>query len=301
MGRGAGDERRTAAAYFQQAIAADPNYAPAYVGKAAAYDGLYRPSGEDRAIARKAAERAVELDPTSSDARVELEGLKFYRAWDWVGAEEEYRRAIGLNPNNAWAHHELGDFLASMGRLDEAWKEYQIAQELDPSQDYLSLITFLRGEHDRAIELLSKQLESHPDDGWSLLTLGRWFAVKGMYKESIQEMEKGLTLYGFPEIVGQVHRAFATSGYKGAMQEAAKQFEHLQATNQVFFPMALAQIYAGLDDKDRAFYWMEQAYKYRDRIGGDYGLESVRLEPMLDPLRSDPRYKDLLRRVGLPP
>jgi TolB-like protein/DNA-binding winged helix-turn-helix (wHTH) protein/tetratricopeptide (TPR) repeat protein len=300
-GSGAGDEgRMRAAEYFQQAIDADPSFAPAYGGKADAYEDSYRPSSEDLAIARKAAERAVELDPTSSDARVELGDLKFNRAWDWPGAEEEYRRAIALNPNNAWAHHELGDFLASIGRLDEAWKEYEIAQELDPSKDYLSLITFLRGEHDRAIELLRKQVESHPDDGWGHWTLHRLLTVKGLYKESVQEFEKGLTLYGFPEIAARVHRAFATFGYKGAMQEAAKDFEHLQATNQVFFPMTLAQIYAGLGDKNRAFYWMEQAYKYRDRIGGDFGLELVRLEPMLDPLRSDPRYKDLLRRVGLP-
>jgi eukaryotic-like serine/threonine-protein kinase len=300
-GRGSGeDDVRKAGEYFQEAINADASFAPAYVGKAWVCDN-FRTSSEDLEIGRKAAERAVELDPTFSDARLVLADYKFMHDWDWPGGAEEYRRAIALNPNNALAHNELGALLASMGRLDEAWKEYEIAQGLEPTRDHLSLITYLRGEHDRAIELLLKQVESHPDDGWGHVTLHRWFAVKGMYKESVQEMEKGLTLYGFREMETHVHRAFATSGYKGAMQEAAKQFEHLHATNQIFWPMTLAQLYAGLGDKDRAFYWMEQAYKYRDRIGGDFGLEFVRLEPMLDPLRSDPRYKDLIRRVGLPP
>jgi TolB-like protein/DNA-binding winged helix-turn-helix (wHTH) protein len=301
-GRGAGDEDTTKAAeYFQQAIDADPSFAPAYLGKARAYEDFYRQSSENIAIARKAALRAVDLDPTLSDAWVELGDIHCLHDWDWPSAEKEYRRAIALNPNNAWAHHELGDFLSMMGRLDEALKEYQIAQERDPTQDYLALIIYLRGDHDHAIELLRKEIENHPDDGWSHLTLHRWLAVKGMHKESVQEMEKALTLFGFREIAARMHHAFASSGYKAAMLEAAKQFEHLQATDKVFFPMTIAQLYAGIGDKDRAFYWLEQAYQHRDRIGGDFGLELVRLEPMLDPLRSDPRFDDLMRRAGLPP
>lgn len=302
MGYGAGDEEtRKAAEYFQQAIDADSSFAPAYLGKAKAYGSFYRQSSENLAIARKAALRAVDLDPTLSDGWVELGDINCYRDWDWPSAEKEYRRAIALNPNNAGAHKGLGDILSMMGRLDEALKEYQIAQERDPTQEYLSSIIYLRGDHDHAIELLRREIESHPNEGWSHLTLHRWLAVKGMHKESVQELEKGLALFGFPEIAARVHRAFASSGYKAALLEAAKQFEHLQATDKVFFPMTLAQLYAGMGDKDRAFYWLEQAYQHRDRIGGDYGLELARFEPMLDPLRSDPRFEDLMRRVGLPP
>jgi TolB-like protein/DNA-binding winged helix-turn-helix (wHTH) protein len=301
-GRGGGDENTTKAAeFFQQAIDADSSFAPAYLGKAQAYGSFYRQSSENLAIARKAALRAVDLDPTLSDGWVELGDIHCLHDWDWPSAEKEYRRAIGLNPNNAWAHRELGDFLSMMGRLDEALKENQIAQERDPTRDYLSLIVYLRGDHDHAIELLRSEIESHPDEGWDHLTLHRWLAVNGMHKESVQELEKALALFGFPEIAARVHRAFASSGYKAALQEAAKQFEQLQATNEVFFPMTIAQLYAGMGDKDRAFYWLEQAYRHRDRIGGDFGLELVRLEPMLDPLRSDPRFDDLMRRVGLPP
>jgi TolB-like protein/Tfp pilus assembly protein PilF len=302
MGYGAGDEKmRKAAEYFQQAIDADSSFALAYLGKAKAYGNFYRQSSENLAIVRKAALRAVDVDPTLSDGWVELGDIHCLHDWDWPSAEKEYRRAIALNPNNAWAHHELGDFFSMMGRLDEALKEYQIAQEHDPTQEYLSSIIYLRGDPDRAIELLRREIESHPDEGWSHLTLHRWLAVKGMHKESVQELEKGLALFGFPEIAARVHRAFASSGYKAAMLEAAKQFEHLQATDKVFFPMTIAQLYAGIGDKDRAFYWLEQAYEHRDWIGGDFGLELVRLEPMLDALRSDPRFDDLMRRVGLPP
>jgi len=302
MGYGAGDEGTAKAAeYFQQAIDADPSFAPAYLGKARAYGDFYRQSSENLAITRNAALKAVDLDPTLSDAWVELGDIHCLHDWDWPSAEKEYRRAIALNPNNAWAHRELGDFLSMMGRLDEALKEYQIAQERDPTQDYLSLIIYLRGDRDHAIELLRKQLESHPDAGWDHLTLHRWLAVKGMQKESVQELEKALTLFGFPEIATQVHRAFSSSGYKAAMLEAAKQFERIQATNKVFFPMTIAQLYAGIGEKDRAFYWLEQAYQHRDWIGGDFGLELVGLEPMLDPLRADPRFEDLMRRIGMPP
>jgi TolB-like protein/DNA-binding winged helix-turn-helix (wHTH) protein/lipoprotein NlpI len=299
---GGGDEDTTKAAeYFQQAIDADSSFAPAYLGKAQAYGSFYRQSSESLAIAKQAALRAVDLDPTLSDGWVELGDIHCLRDWDWPSAEKEYRRAIALNPNNALAHYELGEFLSMMGRLDEALKEYETAQERDPTKDYLSLIIYLRGDHDHAIELLRKQVESHPDEGWDHLTLHRWLAVKGMHKESVQELEKALALFGFPEIAARVHRAFASSGYKAALQEAAKQFEQLQATNEVFFPMTIAQLYAGMGDKDRAFYWLEQAYQHRDRIGGDFGLELIRLEPMLEPLRSDSRFDDLMRRVGLPP
>jgi TolB-like protein/DNA-binding winged helix-turn-helix (wHTH) protein len=300
-GYGAGDEDTTKAGeYFQQAIDADPSFAPAYLGKAQAYEGFYRQSSGSLAITRKAAQRAVDLDPTLSNAWVELGDIQCLRDWDWRSAEQDYRRAISLNPNNAWAHHELGDFLSMMGRLDEALKEYQIAQERDPTQDYLSLIIYLRGDHDHAIELLRKEIESHPDEGWSHWTLAQWLAVKGIHKESVQELEKALTLFGFPEIAARVHRAFVISGFKAALQDAAKQLEHLQTQNKLFFPMTIAQLYAGIGDKDRAFYWLEQAYEHRDWIGGGFGLEMVRLEPMLDPLRSDPRFEDLMRRVGLP-
>jgi len=143
------EDIRKAQAYFQQAIDADPTFAPAYVGMARAHFGPWQRSSEETAIARRAAERALELDPTLSDALVTLGNMK-RDSWDWPGTEEEYRRAIEVNPNNASAHEELGAFLDVMGRLDEGLKECQIAQQLDPNHDRLSSALYDRREFDRS-------------------------------------------------------------------------------------------------------------------------------------------------------
>jgi TolB-like protein/DNA-binding winged helix-turn-helix (wHTH) protein len=299
--RGSGDEeKRRANVYFQQAIDADPRFALAYNGMAKAHYDLLRSSGEDVASARRAAGRAVELDPTLSDAWTTLGNLKFERDWDWAGAEQDYRRAIALNPNYADAHDEFSDLLHATGRLDEGWKESQIAQELDPLNDHLSKAFEWRGQYDRAIEVLVGMIRSHPEDGFLHLTLYQCYGRKGMYKESVQELEKAATLFGLPEAAASVHRSFAAGGYPAAMREWAMELEHWAATRQVFAPFGIAEGYAAAGDKDRAFYWLERAYKDREMSGIDT-LPYLGMSPLLEPLRSDPRYKDLLRRVGLPP
>src|SRR6202166_5451894 len=154
FGSGGGDEQLTMAEeYFQRAIDADPNFAPAYNQLANAHLNLLQPSKQDFDIARKMAERAVELDPNSSDAHHTLGDVKG-RAWNWPGSEEEYRRAVVLNPNNAQAHDDLGELLDDTGRFDDGWREYQIAQELDPNNDHLSDAFDRRGQHAHAIAML---------------------------------------------------------------------------------------------------------------------------------------------------
>jgi tetratricopeptide (TPR) repeat protein len=300
FGNGSGEEELLGAKeYFQQAIDADPDFAPAYVGMASVYDLALHPSTEDRKLERRAAEKAVELDPTSSDGLIMLAEVNSIDL-DWQRIEQEYRRAILLNPNSASAHQGLCEFLAEIGRLQEAWGECQTAQVLDPNNDHLSLIMYLRGNHDGAIELLLRWSELHPNNGYAHLTLHRWYAMKGIYKESIQHLEQGLILYGYPHIARRVQTAFAVSGYRGAMREFVTQIEDLHARNEMFSPITLAQGYAALGDKDRAFYWLNRAYEDRARASGDPGLCWLKVYPMLDPLRSDPRYRDLLRRVGFP-
>src|SRR5580704_8735455 len=296
--RGSGDdEKRRASDFFQQAIDADPGFALAFNGMADAHYNLLQSSREDVAIVGRAARRAVELDPALSDAWVTLAQLKFELEWDWPGAEQDFRRAIALSPNNARAHDYFSDFLYAMGRLDEGWRESQIAQQLDPLNDHLSNAFVWQGQYDRAIEVLVRMTESHPDDGYLHAGLYRCYGRKGMYKESIQELEKAATLFGLKETAARIHRTFAIAGYRAAMREWAKELEHLTATNQIFAPVNTAEGYAAAGDNDRAFYWLERAYTNREVVGTDVPLPRLKLALLLEPLRPDPRYQDLLRRI----
>jgi TolB-like protein/DNA-binding winged helix-turn-helix (wHTH) protein/Tfp pilus assembly protein PilF len=292
------EETRKAQEYFQQAIDADPTLAVAYVGMARAHYGLFQGSREDAAIARRAAERALELDPTLSDALVTLGKIKL-DSWDWRGMEEEYRKALDVNPSNASAHQELGELLDAMGRLDEGLKECQIAQQLDPSHDHLSGALYDRREFDRSIEVMLLMLHNDPDDVILHHDLYLSYEAKGKYKEAVLHLERTVTLSGFPEVAVNLHHAFAVSGYKGAMREYAKELEHAHATKQIFLPVNLAGVYTTLGDKDRAFYWLEQAYKHSPGTG--IHLWMMNSYVALEPLHSDPRFKDLVHRIGLPP
>jgi len=305
--KGAGDEeKRKAAEYFQQAIDADPTFASAYNGLANAHLGLLWPSKQDAEIATQAAERAAALDPNSSDAHKILGDIKL-AAWNRLGAEEEFRRAVALNPNNAEAHGGLGSLFDITGRLDEGWKEQQIALELDPNNaelfdSQLSCGMELRGEFDRVIAIFRMFLKRDPDNGYLHLDLARDYMKTGKYEEAMPHLEQFWTLFGFPDVAAEVHRAAATSGYRAAIQESAKALEHLMATHQAFGPFSTAQLYAIVGDKERAFYWLEQAYAQHDVLiaGTDIGVQFLEVDPLLEPLRSDPRYKGLLRRMGLP-
>ena len=292
------EETRKAQQYFQEAIDTDPDFAPAYVGLALAHYGLFDGSSEDTRIAKRAAERALELDPTLSDARVTLGKIKL-DSWDWSGMEQEYRKAIELNPNNANAHQEFGALLDAMGRLDDGFEECQIAQELDPNQDHLSGALDDRREFDRSIEIKLIMLRKDPDNAVLHHNLYLNYEAKGMYKDAVQHLERAVTLAGFPEVAVNLDKAFATSGYKGAMREYAKQLERGHTTKQIFLPVNLAGGYATLGDKDRAFYWLEQAYKHGR--GSGIPLWEMKLYAALEPLHSDPRFKDLVLRIGLPP
>jgi adenylate cyclase len=190
-GAGGGDEeKKKAAEYFQHAIDADPNFAQAYHGLADSHDLLLLSSRQDTEIKRKAAERALELDPNLTGARMILAGIKWGQ-WDFRGVEDELRQALVLNPNDADAHTLLGRVLASMGRPDEGLREAQIAQQLDPTGDHLSGAFYDAGEYDRAIAEIQRLLQSDPNNGFFHHCLYVCYATKGMYKGSGPGSGKG--------------------------------------------------------------------------------------------------------------
>ena len=294
------EEKRMAAQYFQQAIDADPNFAAAYIGLANAHFQLARGSPEDTATRKRAAEKGLELDPNSSEAWEILGFIKWY-AFDWAGAEQDFRRAVALNPNHASSIFALGYLHAAEGRLDEALREGEISQQLEPTENALSMILEMRGEHKRAIELLQRMVVLHPTDSGNHMLLARNYAETGRYEEAVQELERALTLMGAPEIAAEVHRGFAVSGYRGAMREYAKNLENYYAADKGFFPESLAYAHLASGDTDGAFYWLEQAYEHREKVGFEGGLMVIKEDRLFDSIRSDPRFKDLVRRVGLTP
>ncbi len=288
--------------YFEQAIKKDPAYALAYAGLADSYitlgDWLLLPSKEVFPKARAAVLKALEIDDELAEAHNALAAIKKYYDWDWPGAEKEHKRAIELNPNYPTAHQWYAEFLNVMERFDEAIAEAKRAQELDP----LSPIIYLSGanafyfsrQYDLAIEQYKKALNL---DSTFLLAHNYIFLCyveKGMYEDAIMDLQKFLTLDGMdPKLIAEVQNIYATSGIKGVFQMILYNLK--MDSKQVYVdPILLAQIHAFLDEKDQAFKWLEKAYDERSSQ-----LVYLRVNPLFDNIRSDPRFKAILKKMGL--
>jgi TolB-like protein/tetratricopeptide (TPR) repeat protein len=295
---------KRAAQCFHQAIEEDPTYAPSHTGLADAYsllgsigyDGM--PPREAMPLAKTAANNAIKIDDTSAEAHASLGYVKLSYDWDWAGAESEFKRAIELNPSYATAHDWYGHCLFAMGRLDEAGRQMQYARELDPLSIPCNLGVgwsfYYARQYDQAIEQYRKTLEIAPNLPMVLYELGLAYLNKGLYQEALAEFQKAYELSGgAPAAVALLGHAYALAGRTAeARQELARLHE---VSKQKYVPsLYRAFIYAGLNDKDQAFLWLEKAYEDRSNY-----LIYLGVEPSIDNLRSDPRYHDLLRRVGL--
>jgi serine/threonine protein kinase/Tfp pilus assembly protein PilF len=288
-GRGSGDDEvRTAISFFQQAIAEDPTFAQAYVKMGDAYDGLMLPASERIPLERTAAQKALALDPNLAEAHMSLGDVNFKYDWDWQAAQREFKRAIDLSPSNADAHKWFSTYLYSQGRWNESKAEAELAQRLDPA---LLFVYCLRGEEDRFIALERNYLEFNPDDGFIHLDLAELYARKGMQKEHIAELQRTAALFGFSKVSDNIAATYAASGYRAALRYWALALDR----NGINRPEMVAQAYVRAGDKDLAFKWLERAFRERSNY-----MVFLNVEPVYDPLRSDPRFKDLLRRVGLP-
>jgi tetratricopeptide (TPR) repeat protein len=288
--------------YFEQAIAKDPTYALAYDGLADCYDALggalLTAPNETYLKAREAARKALEIDDTLAEAHTSLGYIKATYDWDWTGGEKEFQRAIELNPGYAEAHRQYGVALREMGRLGEAIAEHKRALELDPLSlvinRALGLDFYDARQYDQAIEQERKTLELDPNFLQAHDTLGSAYVQKSMYKEGTAEFEKELAISpSYAVALSWLGYADAVAGRRAEAQKVLDQLNDLSKQKYVS-PIGRARIYAGLREKDQAFEWLEKGYE-------DRSIPALKVEPALDPLRSDPRFADLLRRMNLTP
>jgi TolB-like protein/Tfp pilus assembly protein PilF len=299
-----GEALKKAIEYFNQAIEKDPTYALAYAGLADAYvlsSFLSTDSPQEAfAKAKAAAKKALELDETLAEAHTSLASALSLYDWNFPESNREFQRAIELNPNYATAHHWYGGTnLAALGRVDEAIAEMKRAQELDP----LSLIInadlgeayFEARQYDRSIEQLRKTVEMDQSFYYAHYHLGMAYEMKGSLSDAITEYYKARQLDDDPRVLAFLGHAFAASGKR---DDALKTLEQLKEISRQRYVQAysFAIIYAGLGEKDKAFQWLERSYQ-------EHAPRMIRLkvDPFLDNLRSDPRFDDLLRRIGLSP
>jgi Tfp pilus assembly protein PilF len=293
---------KTAIEHFNAAIAREPTFPLAYAGLADSYAVMSTfaavPPRECLPKARTAALKALETDETLGEAHAVLAEVKVLYDFDWAGAGRDFRRAIGLNPGYARAHQWYGLYLARIGRFDEAFAEMKKAQELDPLSLVINSLVgwvFLQARrYDEAIEQLRQTLAMDPSFAFAHFALGRAYMEKRMYPEAIAEFRAGLAS-GDPRFIASLGYAYAVSGRQA---EARKILDELLArSKRGYFPSwTIAMIYIGLGDKDRAFEWFGKAVEERGE-----NTVWLKIGPLYDPLRSDPRFADLLRRLNLAP
>ncbi|HXG92117.1 MAG TPA: protein kinase [Blastocatellia bacterium] len=288
--------------FFEQAIDIDPVYALAYAGLADCYTMLswwnIAAPKEVFPKAKAAAKRALEIDDSLAEAHASM-GAVSETDWDWAAAEREYKRALELNANYATAHQWYAEYLAHIGNFDEAIAEIRLAEELDPLSNIINTevgwLLYLARRYNRAIQQFRATVELDPESAPARWRLGEALLRKQMFDEAIAELERAIEMSGRNlYMLARLGHAYAVAG---------KRFESLQVINELndasreryVAADAVAIIYTGLGETELAFTWLERAYEERSSW-----LTFLKVEPAYDPLRSDERFNDLLRRIGLP-
>jgi tetratricopeptide (TPR) repeat protein len=288
--------------YFELAIALDPKFALAYAGLADAYNMMASYSTKPLATpflrAKATALKALSLDGKLAEAHAALAALKLWREFDWEGAERSFRKAIQLNPGYSTAHLWLALYLAGMERMDEALSEIRLALDLDPLSRVINLnlarILHFARQFDDAIKQCKKTIEMFPDYVIAHRRLGMSYGEKDMFEEADAEFKKALALsHNDSETMSARAYAYARAG---RVQDAREILDRLNeyAKEAYVSPYSLARVHVGLDQFDEAFECLERTYQERHGI-----LAYLKVEPVFDRLRSDPRYGELLRKMGL--
>ena len=298
---GTEQERKKSIEYFQQAIGLDPGYALAYAAMANSYItlGWSLSPHETFPKAAEAARKALELDETISDAHRALGAYKLDYEWNWSEAEREFKRAIELDPSNDGAHSEYGSYLMTIGRFDEAIALRKRASDLaGPSaapvivnlgNAYLSARRYEEAikQYQRALELNSRMARGH-------VAIGMTYVQMGKHEEGIAEIKQAISLREDTRNIAALGYAYAVAGKRAEARKVIADLAELSKRRYVSSHY-IAGIYARLGDRDQAFAWLEKAYQERQPA-----LTFIGVEPVFDPLRSDPRFADFVRRIGLP-
>jgi eukaryotic-like serine/threonine-protein kinase len=289
--------------FFQRAIQKDPNFALAYSGLADAYSNqgtsAAAPPMEVFAKAKDAALKALQIDDSLAEAHASLAWVMALYDWDWTGAAREFQRAIALNPNYATAHQWYGIVLWNTGRLDEAMTEERRALELDPLSTIINRnvgdVLLFQKQYDQAIEQYRRTLEIDPTFNSALNNRALTYIQKGMFAEAIAEYQKAAGRGGAP--TQGLAYAYARAGRRA---EAEQMLGRLQALSSERYVSAMtsARVYAGLGQTDQAFEWLEKAQADHSISAQTFG---IKVDPTFDPLRSDPRFAELLRSINLQP
>jgi serine/threonine protein kinase/tetratricopeptide (TPR) repeat protein len=296
------DGIKKATEQFQQAIDRDPNYALGYVGLADCYvlQDIYDiPTGEALPKARAAADRALQLDNSLAEAHASS-ALIYQQQWRWAEAGEEYQRALTLNPNYPTAHQWFANYLRNKGQFDDAMREIKRAEELDPLSPIISInvanIYLIRSDLNLAIKQCQRIIELDPSFSRAYEDLG-WASLKQRrYEEATAEFQKAVELSGRLSIfLSDLGYCFAVTGRRAEALAILKELEERYG-KRAALGQYLAGVYVGLGDKDQAFAWLEKDFEQRRTI-----LPDITWRPGFEDLRGDPRYADLVRRMGLKP
>ena len=293
---------KQAVAFFEEAIRKDPNYALAYAGLADVYffgrfAGAGLPQKEAHHRGREAAMKALSIDPQLGEAHAALSQVLIFDDWDFAGAERELKRAIELNPSYGEAHHQYSHLLLLLGRIDESLVESQKFLEIDPVSEapigHLCYHLFYARQYDQAIPQCRKDIELYPDTPQGY-TLADTYYHKGMFREAAEAYFRAFKQDGgTEEVIEGYRKAFARSGMPGFYRHWLQRQLSKPPEQQSY--VTIAELYARVGDKQQAFEWLEKAYaQHAD------GLVRLKEELGFDNVRSDPRYADLLKRIGLP-
>lgn len=292
---------RTSIEFFEEAIARDASYAPAYSGEARAYVNLASVFAAPRTVmpqAKTAAEKALQLDETLSEAHATLAFVRMMFDWDWPGAESEIKRAIEINPNSADAHDLYGNYFTALQQYPEAIAESRRAHELDPLSlriygDLLSNLVVSR-QYDQTIGECRKALQTDPQFATAHAVMGLAYSQKKQFPEALAALKRATELDPSPTL--QIYRASveAAAGNKAEAQKLVSNVEDL-SRRQYICAYEIGHVYVSLGDRDKAVQWLERGRQERADC-----MVWLMAEPWMDPLRVDPRYLGLVKQIGFP-